>query len=60
MDEAIIQYVKRKYNLLIGERTAELIKITIGSAHPIEEELTMEIKGRDLMTGIPKNGRTLG
>ncbi len=54
MDEAIIQYVKRKYNLLIGERTAELIKITIGSAHPIEEDLTMEIKGRDLMTGIPK------
>ena len=54
MDEAIIQYVKRQYNLLIGERTAELIKITIGSAHPIEEELTMEIKGRDLMTGIPK------
>ncbi len=54
MDEAIIQYVKRKYNLLIGERTAELIKITIGSAHPIEETLTMDIKGRDLMTGIPK------
>ena len=56
IDEAIIQYVKRKYNLLIGERTAELIKITIGSAYPNpnEEEITMEIKGRDLVGGIPK------
>ncbi|MCX5803058.1 MAG: rod shape-determining protein [Proteobacteria bacterium] len=56
IDEAIIQYVKRKYNLLIGERTAELIKITIGSAYPFqnEEELTTEVKGRDLVGGIPK------
>jgi rod shape-determining protein MreB len=56
IDEAIIQYVKRKYNLLIGERTAEMIKINIGSAYPSpnEEELTMEIKGRDLVGGIPK------
>ncbi len=54
MDEAIIQYIKRKYNLLIGERTAEAVKIQIGSAFPLEEELTMEIKGRDLIEGIPK------
>jgi len=54
MDEAIIQYIKRKYNLLIGERTAELIKITIGSAYPTEEIQTMEIKGRDLLAGVPK------
>ena len=54
MDEAISQYIKRKYNLLIGERTAELIKITIGSAYPAEETQTMEIKGRDLVAGVPK------
>ena len=54
MDEAIIQYIKRKYNLLIGERTAEQIKIEIGSASPLDEPLTMEIKGRDLVEGIPK------
>jgi rod shape-determining protein MreB len=56
IDEAIVQYVKRKYNLLIGERTAEMIKINIGSAYPNpnEEENTMEIKGRDLVGGIPK------
>jgi rod shape-determining protein MreB len=54
MDEAIIHHVKRKYNLLIGERTAELIKITIGSAHPGNEIQTMEIKGRDLVAGVPK------
>ena len=56
IDEAIIQYIKRKYNLLIGERTAEIIKITIGSAYPnpIDDELTMEVKGRDLVGGIPK------
>ncbi len=56
IEEAIIQYVKRKYNLLIGERTAEYIKITIGSAYPSPdgEETTMEIKGRDLIAGIPK------
>jgi len=57
MDEAIIQYIKRKYNLLIGERTSEQIKIEIGSAYPLDEPLTMEIKGRDLVEGVPK---TLG
>ena len=54
MDEDIIQYIKRKYNLLVGERTAEEIKMNVGSAFPLEEELTMEIKGRDLVEGIPK------
>lgn len=54
MDEAISQYIKRKYNVLVGERTAELIKITIGSAYPGEEIQTMEIKGRDMVAGIPK------
>jgi rod shape-determining protein MreB len=54
MDEAIIQYIKKKYNLLIGERTAEQIKLELGSAFPLDEPLTMEIKGRDLIEGIPK------
>ena len=54
MDEAIAQFIKRKYNLLVGERTAELIKITIGSAYPTDEVQTMEIKGRDLVAGVPK------
>src|SRR6266542_438051 len=54
MDEAISQYIKRKYNLLVGERTAELIKITIGSAYPSDEVQRMEIKGRDLVAGVPK------
>ncbi len=54
MDESIIQYIKKKYNLLIGERTAEQIKLEIGSAYPLDEPLTMEIKGRDLIEGIPK------
>jgi rod shape-determining protein MreB len=54
MDDAIIQYIKRKYNLLIGERTAEQVKIEIGSAFPLDEEMTMEIKGRDLVEGVPK------
>jgi len=54
MDEQIIQYIKKKYNLLIGERTAEQVKIQIGSAYPLDEPLTMEIKGRDLREGIPK------
>lgn len=54
MDEAIIQYIKRKYNLLIGERTAEVIKMTIGNAYPENEIRTIEVKGRDLVTGIPK------
>ncbi|HSL82585.1 MAG TPA: rod shape-determining protein [Thermoanaerobaculia bacterium] len=54
MDVAIIQYLKRKYNLLIGERSSELIKMEIGSAYPLKEEMTMEIKGRDLVEGVPK------
>jgi rod shape-determining protein MreB len=55
MDEAIIQYIKRKYNLLIGERTAEIIKTTIGNAYPDAQNLeTIEVKGRDLVSGIPK------
>jgi len=54
MDEAIIQHMKRKYNLLIGERTAEQIKKTLGNAYPMEETLTMEVKGRDLVAGVPK------
>jgi rod shape-determining protein MreB len=54
MDEAIIQYIKRKYNLLIGEPTAEQIKKEIGSAYPLDENLEREIKGRDLSHGIPK------
>jgi len=54
MDEAIVQYIKRKYNLLVGERTAELVKITIGSAYPGNELQMMEIKGRDLVGGVPK------
>jgi rod shape-determining protein MreB len=54
MDESIIQYIKKKYNLLIGERTSEQIKMEIGSAFPLDEPLTMEIKGRDLIEGIPK------
>jgi len=54
MDEALVQYVKRKYSLLIGERTAEIIKMTIGTAYPDENPESMEIKGRDLVTGIPK------
>lgn len=54
MDEAIIQYIKRKYNLLIGEPTAEMIKITIGTAYPSDDEETLDVKGRDLVSGIPK------
>jgi rod shape-determining protein MreB len=54
MDEGIIQHIKRKYNLLIGERTAELIKMGIGTAYPTEEELTMDVKGRDLVAGVPR------
>ncbi|WP_022663230.1 rod shape-determining protein [Paucidesulfovibrio longus] len=55
MDEAIMQYVKRKYNMLIGESTAEIIKMTVGSAYPVDGPREMEIKGRDLVTGIPQN-----
>jgi rod shape-determining protein MreB len=54
MDDAIMQYLKRKYNLLIGERTAEAIKIEIGSAYPLDKPMTMEIKGRHLIEGVPK------
>jgi rod shape-determining protein MreB len=54
MDEAIIQHIKRKYNLLIGERTAELVKMGIGNAYPTDEVLTMDIKGRDLVAGVPR------
>ncbi|HEY7954988.1 MAG TPA: rod shape-determining protein [Polyangia bacterium] len=54
MDEAIVSHIKRKYNLLIGERTAEDIKKQIGSAYPLEEVLTVEVKGRDLVAGVPK------
>jgi rod shape-determining protein MreB len=54
MDEAILQYIKRTYNLLIGERTAEIIKTTIGNAYPGTEIESMDVKGRDLVTGIPK------
>jgi rod shape-determining protein MreB and related proteins len=54
MDDAITQYIKRKYNLLIGERTAEHIKIEIGSAYPLDEPISTEIKGRNLIEGIPK------
>jgi len=54
MDEAIVQHIKRRYNFLIGLQTAELIKITVGSAYPTDEPEPIEVKGRDLVTGIPK------
>ena len=54
-DTAIINYIKKKYNLLIGERTAENVKIAIGSAFPMEQESDMEIKGRNLLNGLPEN-----
>lgn len=54
LDEAIVNYLKKNYNLLIGERTAEEIKIKIGSAFPLEKEESMDIKGRDLVAGVPK------
>ena len=54
IDEAIISYVKRKYNLMIGEQTAEAVKITIGSALPLDEETGMEVRGRDQVSGLPK------
>ena len=54
MDTAIINHIKRKYNLLIGERTAENIKCSIGTAYPTDDVMTMEVKGRDLISGIPK------
>ncbi len=54
IDESIVQYMKRKYSLLVGERTGEMIKTTIGCAFPDEEVRTVEVKGRDLISGIPK------
>jgi len=54
MDDGIIQYLKRKYSLLIGERTAERVKVEVGSAYPLKEEIQVEIKGRDLIEGVPK------
>jgi len=54
MDDAILNYIKRKHNLLIGERTAEVIKTTIGDVEPVEPYVTMEVKGRDLVSGVPK------
>lgn len=54
MDEAIVSYIKKKYNLMIGERTAELIKMSVGSGYPLNQERKVEVKGRDLVAGIPK------
>lgn len=54
IDETIINYIRRKYNLVIGDQTAEQVKITIGSALPLEEELRMEVRGRDQVSGLPK------
>jgi rod shape-determining protein MreB len=54
MDESIVAYMKRKYNMAIGEQTAERIKMTIGNAYPLEQQLSMEVKGRDLVAGVPK------
>ncbi|MCX5711751.1 MAG: rod shape-determining protein [Candidatus Omnitrophica bacterium] len=54
MDVAVIEYLKKTYNLMVGERTAEDIKIKIGSAYPLEQEMTLEVKGRDLVAGLPK------
>ncbi len=54
LDEAIMQYVRKRHNLLIGERTAERIKIELGSAYPLDEPLTMQIKGRHLLQGVPR------
>ncbi|MDD5019358.1 MAG: rod shape-determining protein [Candidatus Omnitrophica bacterium] len=54
LDVAIVEYLKKNYNLMIGERTAEDIKIKIGSAYPLEEELSLEVRGRDLVAGLPK------
>jgi rod shape-determining protein MreB len=57
MDEAIIQYARKAYNLLIGERTAEEIKIAVGSAYPLREEQAVDVRGRDLLTGLPRTVR---
>src|SRR5258707_12896092 len=54
MDEAVLQYLKRKYNLLVGERTGEQIKMEIGSAYPLEKPLTMEVKGCNRLEVVPR------
>ncbi len=54
MDDAIMQYLKKKYNLLVGERTAEQVKVQVGSAYPLDKPITMEIKGRNLIEGVPR------
>jgi rod shape-determining protein MreB len=54
MDDAIIAYMKRKYNLLVGEQTAERVKCQVGNAYPLDEPITMEVKGRDLVAGVPR------
>src|SRR6202158_2263497 len=56
MDEAIINHVKREYKLLIGQQTAEEIKLEVGSAHPLKEEVQAEVRGRDMLTGLPRPG----
>jgi len=55
LDDAIVHYIKKEYNLMVGERTAEEIKMSIASAYPRAKEESMEIRGRDLITGLPKN-----
>jgi len=55
MDEAIVNFIRKKHNVLIGERTSELIKMRVGSAYPLEEELDIEVKGRDLISGVPRS-----
>ncbi|HPP75400.1 MAG TPA: rod shape-determining protein, partial [Armatimonadota bacterium] len=55
IDEAIIAYIRKVYNLLIGDRTSEEVKIQIGSAYPLEEEMEMQVRGRDLVTGLPRS-----
>lgn len=57
MDDAIVSHIKRTYNMMIGERTAEEVKMTIGSAYPPEQDTAMEVRGRDLVTGLPKTLR---
>ena len=54
LDDAIMAYIKRRYNLIVGERTAEEVKVSIGAAVPLERELKMEIRGRDQISGLPK------
>jgi rod shape-determining protein MreB len=54
MDDAVSAYLKRRHNLIVGERTAEEVKIAVGSAIPLDEELTMQVRGRDQVTGMPR------